>query len=229
MSEGFLGRWSRLKRSQPDQLELDEKSLQKPLTVDLDDSDLNEEKITHSSDTYAVDQQKIDEQEPELETLPEDEPASVEESVSVDESAVLTDADMPDLSTINAKSDMSMFWSSGVSAELRRQALRKFFHQPEFNVRDPLDDYALDYSQPKKLVQEVGEKVRGWAQQQMDDAMQQAREALLKTDASNELVVEDLSNEVSDSLNSNESLAKQSLDDSTKVAKTDQDGKNESA
>lgn len=222
MSEGFLGRWSRLKQSQPDQLKPDDKSLQKPSTSDFDDSDLNKEKIADSSDTYEVDQQKIDKQEPELETLPEN------ESASVNEAPVLTDADMPDLSTINAKSDMSMFWSSGVSTELRRQALRKFFHQPEFNVRDPLDDYALDYSQPKKLVQEVGEKVRGWAQQQMDEAMQQAREALLKTDASNGPVVENLSKEVPESLNSNESLAKQNLDDSTKVAKTDQGGKNES-
>ncbi|MCD8514026.1 MAG: DUF3306 domain-containing protein [Nitrincola sp.] len=136
-----------------------------------------------------------------------------------EEAALLTDEDMPDLATINATSDMSMFFSKGVSAELRRQALRKFFHQPEFNVRDPLDDYALDYSQPKKLVLEVGDKVRGWAQQQMDDAIQQAKDALLKD-------VQEI-----DSVESlDEPSQKTDLSvGSTKVDETLQSGKNETA
>lgn len=210
MTEGFLGRWSRLKRTAPEQPEPQNESTKKPLTSELDE-------VQHYQDAALdeFDQASIDEQAAVLET------PSDREQESVNETVVLTDADMPDLTTINAKSDMSMFWSSGVSAELRRQALRKFFHQPEFNFRDPLDDYALDYSQPKKLVQEVGDKVRGWAQQQMDEAMQKARDALLQADAPVDSSSAIAASDSSESLKSNENL-----DCSTKVDEADQDGKN---
>lgn len=159
MREGFLGRWSRLKQTQAELAEPAE-----------------------TSDTLPAEEV---ESEPGVELA---DPQVSADEASVDpalgDPAELTDIDMPDLATINASSDMSMFFSGGVSTELRRQALRKFFHQPEFNVRDPLDDYALDYSNPDKLVQKVGDTVRSWAQQQMDDAMQQGRDALLQSEAS---------------------------------------------
>lgn len=104
---------------------------------------------------------------------------------SMAEAEPLTDEDMPDIESIDSRSDMSAFFSTGVSSELKRQALRKYFHQPEFNFRDPLDEYNLDYSQPKKLAAVVGAKVRNWAEQQLQDAMQQARDNLVKVDEDN--------------------------------------------
>lgn len=58
----------------------------------------------------------------------------------------LTDADMPPLETLDDKSDYSAFFSSQVSATLRRQALRKLFHSPAFNVTDDLDVYVEDFT-----------------------------------------------------------------------------------
>lgn len=191
MTEGFLGRWSRLKQRQEEQAEPEQVAVD-PEQIDVDAAD---------TDDLAAEQ-----------ALSDEVTAEVAATELPSEAEVLTDLDMPDLSTIHAGSDMSMFFSSGVSAELRRQALRKFFHQPEFNVRDPLDDYALDYSNPDKLVLKVGDKVRGWAQQQMEDAMQQARDALLQPDST---VTEGVA-EVDEHL------------DSTKVDEADQLGKNES-
>ncbi len=196
MSEGFLNRWSRLKRSESD--------------ASLDRSEASQADLKDKKHFETVSEKDLTNDEPETLTS-----ASAEELVEDDlnqEEPLLSDEDMPDLTTIHAGSDMSMFFSKGVSASLRRQALRKFFHQPEFNVRDPLDDYALDYSQPKKLVLDVGDKVRGWAQQQMDDAMQQAKDALLETS--------DSSVEKESSLDAS---------DTTKVDESHQDGKNESA
>jgi hypothetical protein len=166
MSEGFLGRWSRLKQAQ--------------------------EEVTEVAEISEVLPQEVVESETGVD-LAGPQTGSEEESVDTElaDPVVLTDIDMPDLATINATSDMSMFLSSGVSVELRRQALRKFFHQPEFNVRDPLDDYALDYSNPDKLVLKVGEKVRGWAEKQMEDAMQQARDSLVELNPDAQEVVED--------------------------------------
>lgn len=152
MSEGFLNRWSRIKQSGEEGLpEAD------PLASQASTA------------------------EAEVRVNPKVEPAA-QQSVTEQSAATvepLTDEDMPDIDSIDARSDVSAFFSSGVSAELKRQALRKYFHQPEFNFRDPLDEYNLDYSQPKKLVAVLGEKVRGWAEQQLDEAMQQARESLV--------------------------------------------------
>ena len=58
----------------------------------------------------------------------------------------LADADMPAVEALNEDSDVSSFFSPGVSEELRRLALRKVFHLPRFNVRDGLDDYDDDFT-----------------------------------------------------------------------------------
>lgn len=64
---------------------------------------------------------------------------------------VLTDSDMPPLESLDEKSDYSVFFSSKVSQELRRQALHKLFHSPTFNVGDGLSDYSEDYTRFEPL------------------------------------------------------------------------------
>ena len=59
----------------------------------------------------------------------------------------LTDADMPPIETLDADSDYAAFLSPGVSDDLRQQALRKLFSQPDFNITDGLNDYDEDYTQ----------------------------------------------------------------------------------
>ncbi len=63
----------------------------------------------------------------------------------------LTDQDMPPVESLDENSDYSGFLSPKVSDELRRLALRKLFHLPQFNVTDGLDDYAEDYTAFKGL------------------------------------------------------------------------------
>ena len=63
----------------------------------------------------------------------------------------LTDADMPPVESLTAESDFSQFLAEGVSDGLRRAALRKMFHLPEFNVLDGLNDYDEDYTKFEKL------------------------------------------------------------------------------
>ena len=63
-----------------------------------------------------------------------------------DAGSTLTDADMPPLESLTGTSDVSAFLSRGVSASLRRAALRRVFRAPEFNVRDGLNDYDGDFT-----------------------------------------------------------------------------------
>lgn len=55
------------------------------------------------------------------------------------------DEDMPPLESLDENSDFSGFMSPRVSAALRKQALRKLFRSPKFNVISELDDYIDDY------------------------------------------------------------------------------------
>jgi hypothetical protein len=75
--------------------------------------------------------------QPEFEEIPID---------ASDQEPVLTDADMPDLETLNEDSDYSLFMSRGVSDKLRNLALKKMFQAPVFNIRDGLDEYDEDYT-----------------------------------------------------------------------------------
>ena len=59
---------------------------------------------------------------------------------------VKCDEDMPPVDSIDEKSDVSDFFSPGVSESLRKAALRKFFHSPAFNIVDGLDDYDDDFT-----------------------------------------------------------------------------------
>jgi hypothetical protein len=86
----------------------------------------------------------------------------------------LTDADMPDVDSLDEDSDFSGFMSPGVSDELRNLALRKLFHAPEFNIRDGLDEYDEDYTTFEKL----GDIVTCDMKHQIEMQEQKQREAL---------------------------------------------------
>lgn len=59
--------------------------------------------------------------------------------------------ELPPLESLTEDSDYSAFLAKGVSPDLQRDALRKLFQSPKFNVRDGLDDYDLDFSNPEPL------------------------------------------------------------------------------
>ena len=70
---------------------------------------------------------------------------------TVPEQPDLTDADMPPIETLDENSDYSAFLSPKVSEGLRRLALRKLFHLPQFNITDGLNDYDEDYTNLTEL------------------------------------------------------------------------------
>jgi len=74
------------------------------------------------------------------------EPAPAEaQGASEPEAVPPGDEDMPPLETLGEDSDFSGFMSPRVSDALRKQALRKLFRSPKFNVISQMDDYIDDY------------------------------------------------------------------------------------
>jgi len=170
MSEAFLSRWSRLKRVPQEQIsdsvQADSQAVEQGQIPSLNqESALINPASKDATEQDAAADQSLTEHEH------ENEPGSSSGSDKGSEPAPLTDEDMPPLDSINARSDVSMFFSSAVSPELRSKALKKLFHQPEFNVRDPLDEYADDYSNMPLLDRKVAATLKGWVGKQVREAL----------------------------------------------------------
>jgi hypothetical protein len=95
---------------------------------------------------------------------------------------VLTDKDMPPIESLTGESDFTGFLSSGVSEALRRKALYKLFHLPEFNVRCPLDSEYYDCSGYQPLGDMITHEMREAMEREAEAIKQAARDALLKGD-----------------------------------------------
>jgi hypothetical protein len=59
--------------------------------------------------------------------------------------------ELPPLESLDENSDYSAFLGKGVPPELKQKALQKLFHSPKFNIRDGLDDYDWDFTNPEPL------------------------------------------------------------------------------
>ncbi|MGO2009028.1 DUF3306 domain-containing protein [Vreelandella alkaliphila] len=92
---------------------------------------------------------------------------SLDAEASVDDARPLPgslDHTLPDPDNLPAGSDFSAFMAPGVSAALRRRALKRLWATGNYNVRDGLDDYDADYRQQlKPMATELAGKLRRWA------------------------------------------------------------------
>lgn len=89
-----------------------------------------------------------------------------------DKEPVKGDEDMPPVESIDENSDVSDFFSPGVSESLRKAALKKFFHSPAFNIVDGLDDYDDDFT----TFQALGDIVTADMRHQMEVEKERAKE-----------------------------------------------------
>lgn len=63
--------------------------------------------------------------------------------------------DLPAVESLSFDSDFSPFLQPKVDEQLRRQALKKLFSDPRFNVMDGLDVYIDDYGKPDPIAPEL--------------------------------------------------------------------------
>lgn len=95
-----------------------------------------------------------------------------------DEIPPKTDADMPPIESIDEQSDISDFFSPGVSDALRQAALHKLFRLPKFNVVDALDDYNEDFTTFAALGDIITADMRHRAEVEAERLKEKARQAL---------------------------------------------------
>lgn len=134
-----LERWSRKKRGE----EGDEQPLESAAPAAV------EEELRESGAVSDGLEQQLEPHEPEVEETPA--PGSLDHT-------------LPDPDALPPGSDFSVFMASGVSAALRRRALKRLWATGNYNVRDGLDDYDADYRQQlKPMASELAGKLRRWA------------------------------------------------------------------
>jgi len=133
---------------------------------------------------------------------------AVEEVVQEPE---LTDEDMPPLESLNEDSDYSGFMSSKVSETLRKAALRKLFHSPQFNVISELDEYAEDFTKFELLGDIVTSDMKHQIEVEARRAAEKLKESLALDDE------DDVENEESLSLDEQEQPLALDQSDGTEV------------
>lgn len=78
--------------------------------------------------------------------------------------------DLPAPETLTLESDFTAFLKEEVGEALRRQALKKLFNDPHFNVMDGLDIYIDDYSVSEPIPPDVLAQLRH-AREMLDEAV----------------------------------------------------------
>ncbi|MDX1467093.1 MAG: DUF3306 domain-containing protein [Halomonas sp.] len=79
------------------------------------------------------------------------------------------DHTLPDPDTLAPGSDIKAYLVSGVSAGLRKRALRRLFAASHYGVRDGLDDYDDDFrAKLKPLADDVAERLRQWTRREVE-------------------------------------------------------------
>jgi len=132
------------------------------------------------------------------------------EEVDAVDKPVLTDADMPDIESLNEDSDFSGFMSAGVSDKLRNLALRKLFKAPVFNIRDGLDEYDEDYTYFEKL----GDIVTCDMKHQIEMQEQKLREAqAAEAEAAEQEEIAEIEDDDMEAIESSEDEAEAELDE----------------
>lgn len=133
-----LERWSRLKRG-----ETRETPFSPPTATSVEDD-------RPASSREADNRQDIDEEDA----------AQAPEPGSLDHT-------LPDPDTLAPGSDIKAYLVSGVSAGLRKRALRRLFAASHYGVRDGLDDYDDDFrAKLKPLAEDVADRLRQWTRRE---------------------------------------------------------------
>ncbi len=137
----FLNRWSQRKqqaKNADSSASADVSALTDSQLHNLTDDSVGTNGILLSGSAEGLDELHLDDS-PSGDT-------EITQGPSSEDELLLTDDDMPAIDSLAADSDLSAFFNKGVSAALRKSALRHVFQLPQFNVRDGLNDYDGDYT-----------------------------------------------------------------------------------
>lgn len=146
--EGFLSRWSRLKRGSRDE------------PREADDGAPADRAAPNVPAAAAASPEAIEPKSAATERAVPGSPQRVEEAHPVAPDSPAAPVLAP-IESLTPASDFKPFMQAGVDATTRNAALKRLFADPQFNVMDGLDVYIDDYTKPDPI---DAETVRGLVQ-----------------------------------------------------------------
>ncbi|WP_394210476.1 DUF3306 domain-containing protein [Enterovibrio calviensis] len=166
-TDSFLNRWSKRKQAIADE-ELREQAT--ALASDeyqaIAESENQRFDLPHQAESLISDTELIDGQQGE-------EATDVQMALdTVQEVDVPPTPDMEDVARLKQGDSAASFLAKGVSAEIKKAALRKLFHTDAYNVLDGMNDYDLDYSNKASLSAEVAASLRQWTKEKIEDVQE---------------------------------------------------------
>ena len=123
---------------------------------------------------------------------------------------------MPPITTLSATSDLTGFFNRGVSATLRRAALRHVFQLPSYNVRDGLNDYDDDFTYFEPLGDTVTSDMKFHARRKEKARLAELEEQRLLQESEEAQAIEDAN--AQDNARNNEVATTDSNTDENSVA-----------
>ncbi|MDD1783045.1 DUF3306 domain-containing protein [Enterovibrio sp. ZSDZ35] len=85
---------------------------------------------------------------------------------------------MKDVGKLKDGDSAAAFLAKGISAEVKKAALRKLFQGEAYHVLDGMNDYDLDYSKAKNLTAEAAQALRHWTKDKLESVKEEALEKL---------------------------------------------------
>ncbi|MEZ8142182.1 hypothetical protein A1OQ_07030 [Enterovibrio norvegicus FF-162] len=166
-TDSFLNRWSKRKQAIADE-ELREQgtALASDEYQAIVESENRRFDLPHQAESLISDTELIEGQQGEEATDVQMELDTVQE-VDVPQAP-----DMEDVARLKQGDSAASFLAKGVSAEIKKAALRKLFHTDAYNVLDGMNDYDLDYSNKASLSAEVAASLRQWTKEKIEDVQE---------------------------------------------------------
>nr|WP_269808531.1 DUF3306 domain-containing protein [Enterovibrio nigricans] len=85
---------------------------------------------------------------------------------------------MEDVGKLKDGDSAVAFLAKGISAEVKKAALRKLFQGEAYHVLDGMNDYDLDYSKAKNLTAEAAQALRHWTKDKLESVKEEALDKL---------------------------------------------------
>ena len=181
----------------------------------LDDAGERDGFLSRWSERKTLARQGVELPEPEEHpaSQPESESQQIDAGDAADDNAAAVESqeaaeavdetpELPAIDSLDEDSDYSPFLASGVSPDVQREALRKLFHSPKFNIRDGLDDYDLDFTNPEPLGNIVTAEMRHRMEVELEKLARLAEE-----EASTDETVAAVDSDQTDEIDESESVA----------------------
>ncbi|MBY6187380.1 DUF3306 domain-containing protein [Marinobacter hydrocarbonoclasticus] len=139
-----------------------------------------EEQDAQALETQHAEAEEVAESGPSAEATAAEAAESQQTGAQAEQAEATEEAPLPDPETIEQGGSFADYLKPGVDPTQRKEALRALWKQPQYNIRDGLCEYDLDYAAQPKLSAAVAAEVAKSVFRHVTEAVEQVDKAVAK-------------------------------------------------